>query len=116
MDARWPGRTRSRPLEREGLRGARPADWDAVRRRLETNRTGATASRRKDEDQARIDTAHGLVDRLEGVLSALTGMDEATPGRRGRAGLCEAAEALGESGEVWRRAGRGEARRGCWPP
>ncbi|GAD60674.1 hypothetical protein MBEBAB_2924 [Brevundimonas abyssalis TAR-001] len=87
-------------LEREGLRGAGPADWDAVRRRLEANRHRA-GKRRKDEDQARIDMAHGLVDRLEGVLSALTGMDDATPAEWARV-LCEAAEALGEGVEVWR--------------
>ncbi|HAJ03075.1 MAG TPA: double-strand break repair protein AddB, partial [Brevundimonas sp.] len=87
-------------LEREGLRGAGPADWDAVRRRLETNRYRA-GKRRKDEDQARIDTGHGLVDRLEGVLSALTGMDEAPPADWARV-ICEAAEALGEGVEIWR--------------
>lgn len=87
-------------LEREGLRGAGPADWDAVRRRLETNRYRA-GKRRKDEDQARIDTAHRLLDRLEGVLSALTGMDAATPADRARV-ICEAVEALGGGAEVWR--------------
>ncbi|MEH6665765.1 MAG: double-strand break repair protein AddB [Brevundimonas sp.] len=87
-------------LEREGLRGAGPADWDAVRRRLEANRN-RNGKPRKDEDQARIDTAHDLVDRLEGVLSALTGMDAAKPADWARA-ISEAAEALGEGAEVWR--------------
>lgn len=87
-------------LEREGLRGAGPADRDAVRRRLETNRNRG-GRRRKDADQARIDTARSLVDRLEGVLSALAGMDEATPAAWARA-ISEAAEALGEGPEVWR--------------
>src|SRR5690606_34298273 len=87
-------------LEREGLRGAGPADWDAVRRGLEARRF-RRGERRGDAAQARIDTAHGLLDRLEGALSPLTALDQSTPGDWARA-LSEAAEALGEGAAIWR--------------
>lgn len=87
-------------LEREGLRGAGPADWDAVRRGLEAKRF-RRGERRGNAAQARIDTGHALLDRLEAALSPLTALDEATPGDWARA-LSEAVEALGEGAAVWR--------------
>ncbi len=79
-------------LERHGLRGPHPADWDAVRARLEASREW-NGKRRSDAVQARIDTARGLLDRLEAALSPMLDPAPRTPADFARV-LAEAVEAL----------------------
>lgn len=97
-------------LERHGLRGPHPADFAAVRRRLERATQGRRGQPATDQVQSRISAARTLLDHLERVLlPVLAGSAEPRGVDEQATHLAAAVEALaGGPDQAWRGA-EGEA-------
>ncbi len=94
----------ARALEMHGLRGPRPADWEAIARRLDEARQPRFGHPRPDFILAEIDTAEALLSRLRDVLTPWL-----DPFAAGPVSISAAAAALtvvverlaGETGLAW---------------
>ena len=97
-------------LELYGLRGPHPADFAAVRRRLDRAAQGEPDRPPSERTLARIAAARGLLDRLQTILAPLlAGSDAPRPVDEAARRLVAAVEALADGAAAAWRGAEGEA-------